>query len=102
MVDLIRMAYGFDADKIPGGPNWLEMDRFDVIAKLPRSRAGNPEADAAILLADRFKLVVHKRTGRCPPMLRRGKKPQLKEANGRVSGTDASPRAVRPAKEASG
>src|SRR4051812_48867486 len=35
MVDLIRTAYGFDADKILGGPSWLELDRFDVAAKLP-------------------------------------------------------------------
>src|ERR1051325_5009291 len=35
MVDLIHLAYGFDADKILGGPNWLEMDRFDVRAKVP-------------------------------------------------------------------
>src|SRR5579863_2345468 len=35
MVDLVRIAYGFDTDKILGGPNWLEMDRFDVTAKVP-------------------------------------------------------------------
>src|SRR5579862_6861887 len=35
MVDLIRLAYGFSADKILGGPSWLEMDRFDVVAKVP-------------------------------------------------------------------
>ena len=33
MVGLIASAYGFDADKILGGPSWLEMTRFDVIAK---------------------------------------------------------------------
>ena len=35
MVDLIRTAYGFDTDKILGGPSWLELDRFDVIGKVP-------------------------------------------------------------------
>ncbi len=35
MVDLIRTAYTVDADKVLGGPNWLEFDRFDVIAKVP-------------------------------------------------------------------
>jgi uncharacterized protein (TIGR03435 family) len=35
MVDLIRLAYGFDADKILGGPSWLEMNRYDVVAKVP-------------------------------------------------------------------
>jgi len=35
MVDLVGMAYGFAADKVLSGPNWLEMDRFDVTAKMP-------------------------------------------------------------------
>src|SRR5438067_7978182 len=35
MVELIRMAYDFDPDKVLGGPNWLELDRFDVVAKVP-------------------------------------------------------------------
>src|SRR5437016_14407793 len=33
MVDLIRTAYGVDADSVIGGPGWLESDRFDVIAR---------------------------------------------------------------------
>jgi uncharacterized protein (TIGR03435 family) len=33
MVDLIRTAYAVDADKVVGGPHWLELDRFDVIAR---------------------------------------------------------------------
>src|ERR1700685_3556424 len=37
MVDLIRTAYNIDADRILGGPSWLEQDRFDVIAKTPQS-----------------------------------------------------------------
>src|SRR6266404_4360785 len=37
MVDLIRTAYSVDADSVVGGPNWLESDRFDVIAKAPPS-----------------------------------------------------------------
>src|SRR5436190_18977418 len=35
MVDLIRTAYGVDADSVIGGPGWLESDRFDVIARAP-------------------------------------------------------------------
>ncbi|HXA49673.1 MAG TPA: TIGR03435 family protein, partial [Candidatus Acidoferrum sp.] len=34
MVDLVRTAYNVDADKVLGGPSWLEMDRFDVFAKV--------------------------------------------------------------------
>ena len=84
MVDLIRTAYGFDSDKILGGPNWLEMDRFDVVAKAPNDTA--PDALQEMLqalLAERFKLVVHKDTKPLPAYaLTVGKKPQLKEADG--------------------
>jgi len=84
MVDLIRIAYGFDADKVLGGPSWLEMDRFDVTAKVPADTT--PEALNAMLqplLEDRFKLVVHKDTRPLPAYaLTAGKKPQLKPAEG--------------------
>src|SRR5215831_16666974 len=63
MVDLIRTAYAIDADKVLGGPNWVEFDRFDVIAK---AAANTPketlQSMLQALLADRFKLVVHKDT----------------------------------------
>jgi uncharacterized protein (TIGR03435 family) len=29
MVDLIRVGYGIDPDRIVGGPPWVEMERFD-------------------------------------------------------------------------
>jgi uncharacterized protein (TIGR03435 family) len=84
MVDLVRTAYGFDADKVLGGPSWLEMDRFDVIAKTPAG--ANQETVKPMLqslLADRFKLAVHKDTKPLPTYaLVVGKKPQLKEADG--------------------
>ncbi|MEP6715233.1 MAG: TIGR03435 family protein [Terriglobia bacterium] len=84
MVDLIRTAYGFDADKVVGGPSWIEMDRFDVIAKVPADVP--PETRKLMqqaLLADRFKLVIHKENRPLPTFaLVVGKKPQLKEADG--------------------
>jgi uncharacterized protein (TIGR03435 family) len=87
MVDLIRMAYGFDNDKILGGPNWIEMDRFDVTAKLPSG--STPETHKQMLqalLEDRFKLVTHKETKPLPAFaLVQGKKHQLKEATGTES-----------------
>ena len=55
MVDLVRTAYGFDADKVLGGPNWLEMDRFDITAKVPPETT--PDALKLMLqslLEDRF------------------------------------------------
>ena len=60
MADLIGLAYGFNATKILDGPSWLEMDRFDVIAKKPAQTS--PDAQKQMLqslLADRFELVVH-------------------------------------------
>jgi uncharacterized protein (TIGR03435 family) len=60
MVDLIRTAYGVDAQNVIGGPNWLEFDRFDVIAKAPA--AASPETLKLMLqalLADRFGLTTH-------------------------------------------
>ena len=84
MVDLIRFAYGFTPDKILGGPSWLEMDRYDVLAKLPPD--STPDTQKLMLqslLADRFKLVVHPESKPLPAyFLVAGKKPLLKEADG--------------------
>jgi len=84
IVDLVHLAYDIDADKVLGGPSWLEMDRFDVIAKVP---PGTTPDDQRLmlqsLLADRFKLTIHKETKPLPTYaLVAGKKPQLKPAEG--------------------
>jgi len=61
MIDLIRLAYGVDDDRILGGPGWLENDHFDVLAKAP---AGATAASAKLmlqaLLVDRFGLALRK------------------------------------------
>jgi uncharacterized protein (TIGR03435 family) len=84
MVDLIRTAYGIEEDKVIGGPNWLEMDRFDVTAKLPaNSTADTRKTMLQALLADRFKLVVHKDTRTIPGYeLTAGKRQALKKSVG--------------------
>jgi uncharacterized protein (TIGR03435 family) len=84
MVDLVRLAYGVDADRVLEGPSWLEMDRFDVLAKGPtRATAEMQRAMLQALLADRFKLVVRKDTRALPAYnLTAGKKPALKKAAG--------------------
>jgi uncharacterized protein (TIGR03435 family) len=106
MVELIQAAWGVDQDKILGGPNWLELDRFDVVGKLP---AGMTQANAVLpplsqdgennfattrgvppylqmlqsLLAERFKLVVRKDPRPFPAyILTAGKKPLLKASDG--------------------
>ena len=84
MVDLIRTAWGIAAEKVVGGPNWLEYDNFDLIAKPPAGttvETAKPMLQS--LLEDRFKLVVHNDTKPLPAYaLRAGKRPQLKQADG--------------------
>ena len=84
MLDLVRIAYGFDADKILGGPSWLEMDRFDITAKLPgETSPDDQKLMLQTLLEDRFKLVARKETKPIAGYaLTAGKKPALKEAAG--------------------
>ena len=98
MVDLIHSAYDYDADKILGGPSWLEMDRFDVTAKVPDG--STPEKRRQMLqalLQDRFQLAVLKDTKPLPTYaLVIGKKPAMKEAAGSEQ-TGCRPRESAPA-----
>jgi uncharacterized protein (TIGR03435 family) len=82
MIDLVAIAYGVVSDVVWGGPNWLGMYRFDVIAKAPPD--ASPEARRAMLqtlLTERFVLSVHRDT---KPLaiyaLTVGKHPTLKES----------------------
>jgi uncharacterized protein (TIGR03435 family) len=86
MLDLIRLGWKVQSDKIVGGPNWTALDRFDILAKAP---AGSTSADLRLmlqnLLADRFELKVHNDTKPMPAfalVAAEGKKLHLKEANG--------------------
>ena len=94
MIDLIRSAWGVDADKVVGGPGWLDIDRFDVIAIGPAGTT--PESLQPMLqalLAERFKLVVHRDSRPFPEyVLTAGTHPRLKEAAaGGESGCHRSP-----------
>lgn len=100
MLDMIRTAYGLDADAILGGPSWLGWDRFDVVAKVPPS--ASPAAVKVmlqLLLADRFQLAVHKGTKLMPGFVltvSKGK-PKLREADGASNtGCLAQPPAPAP------
>lgn len=60
----IMGAWGLGPNQISGGPAWLDSDRFEIAA-----RAGQPVEDEVVLntmlrnlLAERFKLVVHRET----------------------------------------
>lgn len=101
IVDLIRITYACPADKILGGPSWLEMNRFDVIAKVPPGTT--PETLKPMLqslLADRFHLVLHKENRPAPGYaLVVDKKPQFKPGN---AGENSSCRQQPPLVEGEG
>ena len=86
MIDMITAAYGLDDDsKVVGGPSWLGVSRFDVIAKAPVSTS--PETVRKMLqslLADRFKLKIHNDNRPLPVfVLTAGKgTPKMKQSDG--------------------
>lgn len=84
MLNLLSGAFAVDSDKILGGPNWLELDRYDVMAKVPKGTTLETQGPLLReLLKERFKLVANEETR---PVLRWAltvpKKPLMKEADG--------------------
>ena len=67
MLNLIEAAYNVSEDNISGGPGWVNLDLFDVIATVPDGTS-QPSANLMLqsLLADRFGLVVHNGTRPAP------------------------------------
>jgi uncharacterized protein (TIGR03435 family) len=64
--EVIGKAYEIPQYQI-SGPDWLETDRFDVVAKFPpRSPAEQLPLMLQALLADRFKLTLHRETKELP------------------------------------
>jgi uncharacterized protein (TIGR03435 family) len=67
---LVESAYDVRDFQIAGGPPWLYADRYDVLARSEPGSAGSARADdmkatrlkLQALLADRFRLVVHRET----------------------------------------
>lgn len=65
---LLYKAYGVGGDYSVSGPDWLDSVKVDVVAKLPATAAGLSPKDRAVmmqpmlqgLLAERFKLKVHR------------------------------------------
>ncbi|WP_245536502.1 TIGR03435 family protein [Terriglobus saanensis] len=86
MLNLISTAYGLDPNNVQGGPSWLEMDRFDIVAKAP---AKSNQADLKLmlksLLANRFALIAHNGTAPMPAYalgVIPGGKPKMTESDG--------------------
>ncbi|MGH9242109.1 MAG: M56 family metallopeptidase [Vicinamibacterales bacterium] len=72
---LITWAYQIQSFQLEGGPDWIAADRFDILAKPERAVPAtgaffdgqNPlRMMFRTLLADRFKLVMHKETKELP------------------------------------
>jgi len=84
MADLIALAYGVDNDKVLSGPNWLDFDRFDILATAPaNAKPADIKTMLQALLAERFSLKLHEDKKELPTFaLVAGKKPLLKEADG--------------------
>jgi len=64
--DLMAKAYSVQHDHI-SGPAWLDTERFDIVAKIPAGVAEDqiPRMFQA-LLADRFKLKLHREKNQLP------------------------------------
>ena len=85
MLDLIRIAYNVDPERVAGGPSWLELDRFDLFAKTPETvSAETRRLMLQSLLAERFKLAVHNDSRPIAAYGLMAKNPHLKEASGEV------------------
>ena len=96
--DLIRTAWGVDDDGVAGGPDWLDTDRFDVIATAPAD--STPETLKTMLkglLEERFHLSVHKDT-RAQPVysVTMGNKLRLKKSDGVEEAGCRRPRVSNP------
>src|ERR1700729_2680950 len=68
---LIAFAYDIQTNRVVGGPSWTASDKFDIIAKTPddlgrRVRAGDYQPMTQALLADRFRLGIHRENRELP------------------------------------
>jgi uncharacterized protein (TIGR03435 family) len=73
---IVQLAYAVQPFQLTGGPDWLESDRWDIVAKAedgnvaPLGPPGTGPSPLALmlqsLLADRFKLKVHRETREMP------------------------------------
>ena len=62
LAELLRTAYRVKPYQI-SGPDWIQSQRFDIVAKMPEGGSKDKVPDMLqALLADRFKLTVHRDT----------------------------------------
>ncbi len=81
--DLMVDAYSVKRYRVSGGPKWLDSERFDIVAKVP---AGATKEQVGVmlqnLLAERFKLTLHRETKELPmfALVVGAKGPKLKDS----------------------
>jgi uncharacterized protein (TIGR03435 family) len=65
---IIAQAYDVQTVRVLGGPGWLDTDLYDIVAKTDKADASKDEVQAMMqaLLADRFKLALHRETKELP------------------------------------
>jgi uncharacterized protein (TIGR03435 family) len=94
MTTLIARAYGLGNSYVLGGPPWLDLDRFDVVAASPRSTSSDDvRLMLRSMLADRFKLVLRPDTKPLPAYaltIAKGT-PKLKQADTSADPTPSEP-----------
>jgi uncharacterized protein (TIGR03435 family) len=95
----IMGAYGMGPHQISGGPDWLDTDRFEISAKADGPVDGDAELMVMLqgLLAERFKLVIHRETRAMPALVlevtRNG--PTLEKSDGGAAATNTTTTALR-------
>jgi uncharacterized protein (TIGR03435 family) len=99
MADLISEAYEVEAEKVLGGPSWLEWHRFDILAKVPPGTTSDlAKRMLRSLLLDRFGLLVHSEDRPVPAYVlsvaRGGSK--LKHSKADVNDCQGTPQQVPP------
>jgi uncharacterized protein (TIGR03435 family) len=84
LTDLIGTGWGVDATSVVGGPDWLDVNRFDVTAAAPAG--SSPEMLKSMLrelLKERFQLSAHDGSRDLPAWaITAGRKPQWQKADG--------------------
>jgi len=96
---LIMTAWGVKSFQV-SGPSWMDSQRFDISAKIPDGATRQQfQIMLQNLLAERFKLVVHKERKEVPIYALAVAKggPKLKESPKEVEDTAADPRPAPPA-----
>jgi uncharacterized protein (TIGR03435 family) len=67
---LLEWAYGIQPSQHSGGPDWLGLDRYDIVAKADGNATdAEMKRMAQTLLAERFKLKFHRETRTAPAIV---------------------------------